>query len=355
MLISNLELLNYRNYPSLNAIFTSGLNVIVGHNGVGKTNVVEAIDLFGFARSFRTNESKALIRHGSPKAIVTAIIHTPSRVEISVEINPRSKKVLVNGKVLPKLSHLSRYVSCTTFCPEDVLFFDDSPAKRRKFIDTNIVRQDELYFAAISRYEKFLKERNALLKTKADEDMMRLIDEPFLKEAAIVVEKRAKFIKELNRHVNEILRILSDEYLILKLQYNSSMGSPEHILKNGLQDLSRVRQKEYILESTTIGPHRDDLVAILNGQNAKEHASQGQKRLIAIALTLAPYFMEKDDIKKPIIILDDVLSELDANHQDRLIQLLLKCNQVFITATEYKNYAHAIYEITESKEMRRIS
>lgn len=355
MLISNLELLDFRNYPKLQAIFTSGLNVIIGNNGIGKTNVVEAIDLFGFAKSFRTNDTKNLIRQGQQKAIINATIHIPSRIEIQIELKERSKRVLVNGKTLPKLSHLSRYVSCTTFQPEDVLFFDDSPQKRRRFIDTNIVRQDEIYLGALTRYEKFLKERNAALKREANEELLNLIDPSFLKEAALIVEKREKYIHDLARVVNKILKELTKEYLNLKLQYSSSLGSKENILQNGIEILKKERRRELALESTTLGPHRDDLMAILNGRNAKEHASQGQKRLIAIALTLAPYFMEKEDHKKPIIILDDVLSELDLNHQERLINLLLKCNQVFITATHYDNHAHAIYEITDTKEIRRIN
>ncbi|MDY0214654.1 MAG: DNA replication and repair protein RecF [Bacilli bacterium] len=355
MLISNLELLDFRNYPKLQAIFTSGLNVIIGNNGIGKTNVVEAIDLFGFAKSFRTNDTKNLIRQGQQKAIINATIHIPSRIEIQIELKERSKRVLVNGKTLPKLSHLSRYVSCTTFQPEDVLFFDDSPQKRRRFIDTNIVRQDEIYLGALTRYEKFLKERNAALKREANEELLNLIDPSFLKEAALIVEKREKYIHDLARVVNKILKELTKEYLNLKLQYSSSLGSKENILQNGIEILTKERRRELALESTTLGPHRDDLMAILNGRNAKEHASQGQKRLIAIALTLAPYFMEKEDHKKPIIILDDVLSELDLNHQERLINLLLKCNQVFITATHYDNHAHAIYEITDTKEIRRIN
>lgn len=355
MLISNLELLDFRNYPKLQAIFTSGLNVIIGNNGIGKTNVVEAIDLFGFAKSFRTNDTKNLIRQGQQKAIINATIHIPSRIEIQIELKERSKRVLVNGKTLPKLSHLSRYVSCTTFQPEDVLFFDDSPQKRRRFIDTNIVRQDEIYLGALTRYEKFLKERNAALKREANEELLNLIDPSFLKEAALIVEKREKYIHDLARVVNKILKELTKEYLNLKLQYSSSLGSKENILQHGIEILTKERRRELALESTTLGPHRDDLIAILNGRNAKEHASQGQKRLIAIALTLAPYFMEKEDHKKPIIILDDVLSELDLNHQERLINLLLKCNQVFITATHYDNHAHAIYEITDTKEIRRIN
>ncbi len=355
MHISDLELLNFRNYPKLNVIFTTGLNVIVGNNGVGKTNVVEAIDLFGFGRSFRTNEAKNLIRHGEEKAFVTATIHTTTRLEISLEISAKGKKVSVNGKTLPKLSGLSRYVSCTTFQPEDVLFFDDSPGRRRKYLDTNLVRRDELYLAAVTRYEKLLKERNALLKKEDSEELLDLINGPFLEEAAVISEKREKFIKELNKNVNEILGELSPEKMKVRFTYVSTLGSKENILKSGRELLKKNESRERIMQSTLSGPHRDDIAATLNGKKIKENASQGQKRLIVIALTLAPYFIEKESYKKPIIILDDVLSELDSYHQGRLIELLLKCNQVFITTTNYENYAHATYEINETKQMRRIT
>ncbi|MGI6735264.1 MAG: DNA replication/repair protein RecF [Bacilli bacterium] len=355
MLISNLELLNYRNYTKLNVIFTSGLNVIVGDNGTGKTNVVEAIHLFAFAKSFRTNETKALIKHETPKAIVSATVHTPSRTDISIELNPRSKKVLVNGKTLSKISQLSRYVRTTTFEPEDVLFFDASPAKRRRFIDSNLSSQDEIYLATLVRYEKLLKERNALLKDDDSDEALDLIDKPFIETAAILVEKRLKFVRELNKYVNEVLLKLSDEALNVKLVYECSFGSAANIEKSGLRLLKENRARERVLESTSFGPHRDDLLAKINGHGVKEHASQGQKRLIMIALALAPYFLEKDLHKKPIIILDDVLSELDAYHQERLIELLLTCNQAFITATSYENHAHAIYEVTPARELRRIT
>jgi len=355
MLISNLELLNYRNYTKLNVIFTSGLNVIVGDNGTGKTNVVEAIHLFAFAKSFRTNETKALIKHETPKAIVSATVHTPSRTDISIELNPRSKKVLVNGKTLSKISQLSRYVRTTTFEPEDVLFFDASPAKRRRFIDSNLSSQDEIYLATLVRYEKLLKERNALLKDDDNDEALDLIDKPFIETAAILVEKRLKFVRELNKYVNEVLLKLSDEAFNVKLVYECSFGSAANIEKSGLRLLKENRARERVLESTSFGPHRDDLLAKINGHGVKEHASQGQKRLIMIAFALAPYFLEKDLHKKPIIILDDVLSELDAYHQERLIELLLTCNQAFITATSYENHAHAIYEVTPARELRRIT
>lgn len=355
MIISNLELLNFRNYPKLNVIFTSGLNVIVGKNGVGKTNIVEAIDLFGFARSFRTNETKNLIRYGSEKAILTATVHIPSRTEIALELRPRSKKVTVNGKTLPKLSHLSRYVSATTFEPSDVLFFDESPAKRRRYLDTNIVRQDEIYLQNITRYEKLLKERNALLKTEDGDEMLALINGPFLEVAAHIVKRRTTFMKDLAKATNEILRKLSMDALNVSLNYHSTLGSEASIIEKGPDLLAKAKDKERVLQTTMAGPHRDDILATLNGKNLKEHASQGQKRLVVIALTLAPYYLEKDEHKKPVIILDDVLSELDEFHQERLLDVLRTCKQVFITTTSYNNHAHAIYEVSEEKEIRRIN
>lgn len=355
MLISNLELLNYRNYQKLNVIFTSGLNVITGDNGVGKTNVVEAIHLFAFAKSFRTKDTKALIMHGTPKAIISATMHIPSRTDVSIELNPRSKRVLINGKVLPRISQLSKYVRTTIFEPEDVLFFDTSPARRRRFLDENLSGGDEVYLGALVRYEKLLKERNALLKGENTDEALDLADKLFIELAKTVVDKRTKFVRSLNKVVNQLLLKLSYERLNVRLTYDSTLGTPAEIGEKGTVRLQAVRAKEKVLESTTLGPHRDDLVATINGQQVKEYASQGQKRLIVIALALAPHFMEKDIHKKPIIILDDVLSELDSRHQERLIELLLTCNQAFITATHYDNHAHAIYEVTSDQELRRIT
>ena len=170
-----------------------------------------------------------------------------------------------------------------------------------------------------------------------------------------MLKKREKFIKELNKNVNEILQQLSPDKMKVHFTYLSTLGSKENIQNNGLETLKGNESRERIMQSSLSGPHRDDIVATLNGKKIKESASQGQKRLIVIALTLAPYFIEKEGYKKPIIILDDVLSELDSFHQGKLIELLLKCNQVFITTTSYDNYAHAIYTIDETKQMRRIT
>lgn len=355
MHISDLELVNFRNHKSASVIFTTGINVIVGNNGVGKTNIVEAIDFLGFAKSFRTRETKALVEYNANKAHIIATIHNPGRTDVEIEIAGNSKKIFINGKSLSKVSLLTKYVRTTTFQPEDVLFFDESPIVRRKFLDANLVKSDEMYLEAIARYEKLLKERNATLKSGASEEMLDLIDSAFVETGMIVSKKRNEFIKSLTLVVNEVLQKLSDDKLHVKLRYEKTMYEEVRQKEANLEKLKALREKEKILQTTTLGPHRDDVSATLNGKNVKEHASQGQKRLIAIALKLAPYYLTKEEHKKPIIILDDVLSELDATHQARLIDVLLLCNQVFITATEYKNYAHSRYEISDEGTIRRTS
>lgn len=355
MLVTNLELFNFRNHKSLSVIFTSGMNVIVGANGVGKTNIVEAIDMLGFAKSFRSADVRPLIHHDAEKAIITAEVHNPARTTIELELAKGGKKISVNGKVLTKLSQLSKYVHVSTFQPEDVLFFDEGPSKRRRFLDTTLAKNDEIYLGALIRYEKLLKERNAVLKSGADAVQLAIIEKPFLEAAQIIIQKRIAFTKSLGFIVNEKLKVLSGERLSVAFRYSSTLGSGPNFVNDGGVRMQKNLERERVLHTTTMGPHRDDLTATLNGRGVKEHASQGQKRLIVIAIKIAPYFLEKEGHRKPIIILDDVLSELDENHQERLINLLLTLEQVFVTATEYKNHAHSIYKIEEGGAIRRTS
>ena len=355
MIISELELLNFRNHKNVNVIFTSGLNVIVGENGIGKTNIVEAIDFLGFAKSFRTNESLPLIKEGEEKAIINAQVHTPSRTHVEIEVMPHHKIVRVNNKTVARLSALSKYVRVTTFQPADVFFFDESPQNRRRFIDATLAKSDEDYLVTLINYEKLLKERNAALKFENSGDVITVIDEPFVKNALELVTKREKFVRELSRVVNETLQKLTNEKLYVQLSYKATLGAGNTTQKSALDVMRRNSEREKVLQTTTVGPHRDDLNAMLNGKTVKTHASQGQKRMIAIALKLAPYFMEKQEHRRPIIVLDDVLSELDEAHRDRLLTLLLACQQVFVTATEYTNHAHSIYEIDRAGIKRRTS
>lgn len=355
MIISELELFNFRNHQSLQVLFTSGLNVIVGENGIGKTNIVEAIDFLGFAKSFRTTESAALIKEGAPKAIVNATIHTPSRTQIEIEALPRHKVVRINNKNVARLSELSKYVAITTFQPSDVLFFDESPQNRRRFLDATLTKSDDSYLAELIRYEKLLKERNGALKSEDNDDVLDVIDEEFVKAAVAVVAKREKLVEQLNKVVNKTLEQLTDEKLQVRLAYRTTLGGGAALISGGRTKLRRERARERVLQTTTLGPHRDDLTALLNRKVVKTHSSQGQKRLIAIALKLAPYFMEKKEHRRPIIVLDDVLSELDEAHQERLLTLLLACQQVFVTATVYKNHAHSIYDVTSGGIKRRTS
>ena len=353
MVITNLNLYNFRNHQSLEVTFVKGLNVLVGPNGVGKTNIVEAIHMLGFANSFRTKEGGVIVQKDKTKAHIEAVLNLPHKANVEFDITAKGKVITVNGKILRKTSELTNLFNLTTFVPEDVLFFDREPKNRRKFLDERISKESEIYLNSLMSYEKLLKERNALLKGNTLDDRLSIVTGQLVKEAERIVLERSKYVKKIESALNKVIGQLGTKSLIVSLHYLPSIKPDKNFKDVALKQFDDLKEKEKILQTTTIGPHRDDLSAMMFGKDVKDHASQGQKRLLMIALKIAPYFIEGDGVKKPVVILDDVLSELDEDHQNRLIDLLNKMNQVFITTTKYDNYAAAIYDVKAGEITRR--
>lgn len=353
MVITNLNLYSFRNHQSLEATFVKGLNVLVGPNGVGKTNIVEAIHMLGFASSFRTRDSAVIVQKEKTKAHIEATLNLPHKATVEFDLSPKVRIITVNGKILRKTSELTNLFNLSTFVPEDVLFFDREPKNRRRFLDERISKESELYLIALINYEKLLKERNLLLKNNSDEGRLIIVTEQLIKEAEKIVQERAKYVKKIENALNKVVTQLSSQVKTVTLHYLPSIRPGKDFKEIAHKQFLELKEKEKVLQTTTIGPHRDDLSATLFNKDVKDHASQGQKRLIMIAMKMAPYFMETEPSKKPVIILDDVLSELDEEHQQRLIELLNTMNQVFITTTKYDNYAAAIYDVTAGQITRR--
>ena len=353
MVITNLSLYNFRNHQSLETSFVKGLNVLVGPNGAGKTNIVEAIHMLGFASSFRTRDSAVIVQKEKAKAHIEATISLPYKTVVEFDITPKAKIITVNGKILRKTSELNKLFNLTTFIPEDVFFFDREPKNRRKFLDERISKESELYLLALINYEKLLKERNALLKSGALDERLEIVTGQLLKEAEKIVTERAKYVRKIETVLNKVMSQLTRTPMVVALRYLPSLRPGHDFQENARKQFVAISAKERILQTTTLGPHRDDLAAVLQGKDVKDHASQGQKRLIVIALKIAPYFMETDANKKPVVILDDVLSELDEKHQERLIELLNQMSQAFVTTTKYENYAAAIYDVAAGQITRR--
>lgn len=353
MVITNLNLYSFRNHKSLEATFVKGLNVLVGPNGAGKTNIVEAIHMLGFASSFRTRDNAVVVQKEKPKAHIEAVINLPHKAVIEFDITAKSKIITVNGKILRKTSELNNLFNLSTFMPEDVFFFDREPKNRRKFIDERISKDSDLYLSALINYEKLLKERNALLKNESQDERLTIVTGQLVKEAEKIVLDRQKYVKKLEMVLNKVMGQLDSSSMLVTLKYLPSLKPGKTFKEDALKLFDASAIKEKALQTTTLGPHRDDLGAELLGKDVKDQASQGQKRMIAICLKIAPYFIEQDSNKKPVVILDDVLSELDDKHQEQLIEMLNTMNQVFITTTRYENYAAAIYDIGAGEINRR--
>ena len=336
MIIKRIGLKNFRNHQSLSFDFTDHLNILTGPNAAGKTNVVEAIYYLSLARSFRTSEDTDLIKRGQEKSeIDAAIVEGDISRKIKIVITKTGRVVMINGKNILKLSDLSRCVNVILFQPKDVMLFSGPPKDRRNFLDVSISKKSGIYLDYISRYEKVLKKRNDLLKEeKIDHDLLNVTTELLIKLSGSIISYRRMYVKDINDILNKITRALTGEKGKFELKYYPFVTYDADYLENAKKAFKRAEESDLKHKQTSIGVHREDISISLNGRDIATFGSQGENRIAALALKLSPYFLIEDKDKKPIVVLDDVMSELDQSNQERLVKFLRKFNQVFITGTK---------------------
>ncbi len=336
MLIKKISLKNFRNHNSLSFDFSDHLNVLTGLNAVGKTNVVEAIYYLSLGRSFRTNEDIELINKNHEKAEIDAVILEGELTrKIKIIITKTGRMVMINGKSISKLSELSKCVNVILFQPKDVQLFSGPPRDRRNFLDISISKKSSIYLDYISRYEKVLKERNDLLKSdNIDQTLLDVTTELLIKLSGSIISYRQMYVKDINDILNKITRALTGIKETFEVKYYPFVPYDADFNENAKKAFKRAEEGDFKHKQTSIGVHREDISISLNGRDIATFGSQGENRIAALALKLSPYFLIEDKDKKPIIVLDDVMSELDQKHQERLIKFLRKFNQVFITATK---------------------
>ena len=347
MIIKKLSLYNYRNYSSKQFDFKPGINVIIGENGVGKTNVVEAIYYLSLARSFRGVEDVDLIKYDSDYASISSKIEIGqlSR-DVTTLISKNGRQITINGKPIEKISDLAKTINVILFEPKDVLLFKGAPKDRRNFLDISLIKRSESYLAAISRYNKVLKDRNEVLKTdKVDQTLLETTTEMLIKAAYPIVQYRESYLKDINDILNKITRALTGVHEKLEIIYHPFVRCDENYETNAKNAFNKALETDLKHKATSIGIHREDFSINLFDKDIATFGSQGQNRLVALALKLAPYFLIEDKDKRPIIVLDDVMSELDEKHQNILIKFLKKFEQVFITATKLTIVGASHYEI----------
>ncbi len=353
MQIKNLKLTNFRNFTNLDLDLVKGLNVIIGQNGVGKTNIVEAIHYLSLARSFRTNDDQTLINLNASEAKIIASLHDSKRdYLLEITINQTSKRVKVNDVPINRLSRLAELVNVIVFEPQDVNFFNVSPGTRRKFLDVGLTKTKNQYLPALTKYEKLLKERNLTLKAdKIDDLQIDVLTNQMVEVAEVIVRNRQEFIERLNEIVPTIVSELDEKLGEVKLVYHPFVEVSDNFNSDALKAFKKNKHNDYKYRSTSTGIQREDFDTLLNGQDVALFASQGQKRIIALAIMLAPYFLAKNEKERPIVVLDDALSELDVRHQQKLIAFLKKIDQTFITTTTFPFNGDELYEVKDDQKI----
>jgi len=345
MKILSIELKNFRNYTSQTISFKDGLNVLYGDNGAGKTNVIESVYLCSTLQSPIATKDKEMIKKGELKASIKMNLQKKFRSHsISIQIDAQNKKkVLIDGIPVQRAGELLGVLGVVFFSPNETKIVKESPQLRRHFLNTALSQRQKSYFVSLQKYNKILMQKNNLLKeykttTNVDE-MLDIWDSSLAKEGAIIISKRIEYIKELNDASKKYHKILSDGKEDLSLEYETNVKIDYNDLtsleKNILTEIKANRLKEKELGFATVGPHRDDLNIELNGDDARKYASTGQQRSITLSMKLGEVeIYQKEMGETPVVLLDDVLSELDEKRQNILMDLTTG-TQTILTDTKY--------------------
>lgn len=340
MRLDHLDLFDFRNFPSVSLDLGDGLFYLYGPNGAGKTNLLEAIAYLAFARSFRKSQDKDLIRLGQAKATIQGRFSYESETytkTVEAIVQPMGKALKTDGKKVNALSSFVGTVLVTVFDPKKVFLFKGEPSERRKAMDECLSLIDPKYLYSLSRYKKLLKERNQALIQRQDEEVLDVLARELIAQAYNLSQARLKLVEYVNVHASTRFRALFGGEATLSFKYRTNVPVEPDYAKFQEAMLGLFDEKksiEAIRKATAIGPHLDDLTASLNGTPLASFGSQGQNRLAALSFFLALADMIADAKKeKPILILDDVLSDLDADKKANLIQAVTPMGQVFVSGS----------------------
>lgn len=371
MHIEDLQLKNYRNYEALEARFENKVNVILGENAQGKTNVMESIFVLAMAKSHRTANDKELIGWDEDYAKIEGrIVKSHGSLPMQLVISKKGKRAKYNHIEQRRLSQYVGNMNVVMFAPEDLHLVKGSPQVRRRFIDMEIGQVSPVYLHDISQYQKILQQRNHYLKQlqtkqQTDQTMLDILTEQFIQMGAKIVMKRFEFLYLLEQWAFPIHQGISRGLETLKIEYKPSADVSENqnlskMVEVYEEKFAKIKKREIERGVTMFGPHRDDLQFIVNGRDVQTFGSQGQQRTTALSVKLAEIELINKEIGEyPILLLDDVLSELDDYRQSHLLNTIQGKIQTFVTTTSVDGIDHqtlkdaAAYRV-ESGVMSRI-
>ena len=353
MIVKELELHNLRNYEYLKVNFNKGINYIYGENASGKTNILEAIYFLSLTRSFRTSEIEELIKKDASFARILAKIDTQNVSKtLEINFNKSGKKILVNGKKVLKISELNSLINVISFIPKNTNLLKDAPKERRKFLNIYLSKFSNNYLKTLSVYEKILKERNDAFKAyKINPTLIDILTNQLISLNKEIYLYRKKFVNEINKYLADVFKEVSLTNEKLKMEYESFLNNQNENIENFLKnEFENIKEEEFKRKQTLIGIHKDDFKIYIDEKDVSLYGSQGENRISIISLILSLYFLNKEE--KPIIVLDDVISELDEKHEENLLKYLENFNQVFITNTAKSQFFTGNYYHLINKELK---
>jgi DNA replication and repair protein RecF len=346
MIIKSLELANYRNYDSLQIQFDQGTNILYGENAQGKTNILEAIYLAATTKSHKGSKDREMIQFQKDEAHIRIYLeknHEEVKVDMHLR-NGKSKGIAIDGQKIKKAADLLGVCYVVFFSPEDLAIIKNGPSERRRFADMELCQLDSFYLYNLNHYQKIMEQRNQLLKDiyfqPQLKDTLNIWDAQLVSFGSKLIEKRKLFASMLNEIVKDIHSQLSGGKEDLQVTYEPNIDMDEFE-----QKLKQNQERDMKTKMTSVGPHRDDFGFVINQVDIRKYGSQGQQRTAALSLKLSEIeLMKKITKDSPILLLDDVLSELDGNRQNYLLQYIGKI-QTIITCTGLEDFIKNRFEI----------
>ena len=336
MYIKSLQLLNYRNYESLGIELGKNVNVFMGDNAQGKTNILESIYYCAFAKSHRTNRDKELIRINEEKSFIRLEVGT-DRLDKRIDINilkDGKKAISINSIKVSKISELVGIFNVVMFSPEDLKIVKESPGVRRKFIDMELCQLNAKYYYNLVQYNKVLLQRNTILKQRdVDESMLDIYDIQLAGFGKFIINSRLEYLKKLNSYSENIHRDITSGKEFIEFKYISTVKNLDSVEDSIVEQLKSLRKRDIEKRMTSVGPHRDDFSILINAMDSKIYGSQGQQRTAVLTIKFASLEIIKELTGEyPVLLLDDVLSELDFKRKSYILKSIQEIQSI-ITCT----------------------
>ena len=349
MIIKSLELVDYRNYRELNINFDPGTNILYGDNAQGKTNILEAIYLSATTKSHKGTKDKDIINFEKEEAHIRTVVEKDN-IETRVDMHLRSSKskgIAIDGTKIKKAADLLGLINVVFFSPEDLSIIKDGPGERRRFADMELCQLDNFYLYNLNNFNKIINQRNKLLKDMYFNPNLRetlnIWDSQLVSFGSKIIERRQSFANQLSEILKEYHSKLSGGKEDIEIVYEPNVSIEDYSSK-----MSSNQEKDISAKMTTVGPHRDDFAFIVNGIDIRKFGSQGQQRTAALSLKLSEIeLVKKITQDTPVLLLDDVLSELDSNRQNYLLDSIGDV-QTIISCTGLDDFVNNNFKINKS-------